>query len=72
MNTTPEIIRALITRELSLEDLPMDLTFGQAGFSVNDLVRIQIKINRTFSRTVSKVLLIDNCFTLTDRFNEKK
>lgn len=68
---TPETIRSIITRELKIADLPMDLDFNQAGFSMSDLVRIQIRINKTYSRTVSKVLLGDTCYSLTDRFNAK-
>ena len=69
---SPETICSLVKKELQLQDLPLDLAFGDAGFTHAQLIRIQIRINKTFARTVSKVMFIDNCYTLTDRFNEKK
>lgn len=70
--TTPETICSLVKKECQLQDLPLDLAFSDAGLSHAQLIRIQIRINKTYARTVSKVLFIDNCYTLTDRFNEKK
>lgn len=72
MQVTAETIRSIILRELRVQDLPLNLSFADAGFSVSDLVRIQVRINKTYSRTVSKVLLIDTCYSLTDRFNAKQ
>lgn len=69
---TPETIASLIKRELQIQDLPLDCCFNDAGFSHSQLIRIQVRINKTFARTVSKILFLDNCYTLTDRFNEKK
>jgi hypothetical protein len=68
---TAEVICDLIKRELKLADLPMGCSFRDAGFTNEQLIRIQVRINRTYSRTVKAIHYSDNCFTLTDRFNGK-
>ena len=69
--TTPETIRSLITTELRLKDLPMNLSFHEAGLSNNDFQRITVLLNKKFQRTVATIKYSDTVYTLTDRFNGK-
>ncbi len=71
---TPELTRSIIQDACPKVkgELPLNLSFCDAGLSGNDLLKIQIAFIRKYHRTVSIVMYSDNCFTLTDRLNGDK
>ena len=69
---TPETFRDLIKRMFKLVELPLDLSFRDAGLSHEHLMQLQTRIARAYMRTVTVIHFGDNCYTLTDRFNAHK
>lgn len=68
---TTERISALIKSELQLQELGIDETFLNLGFSHDDLIKIQTRIAKAFSRTVSTVFFTDSVVSITRALNTK-
>ncbi len=69
MNYTPNEICSLIKKLMRIEDLPLNCSFSDAGFSNSDLLKIQSGLAKRYHKTAARIDYSDTTYTLTDKMN---